>query len=102
MRVPLVAAQGAGHRVLLMRTQGDAVGDAGRGQVGSVDVAGPHAVESAVVQGGEPLRAVGVLEHPLVPASRIALAFSMAAIVAFWSLTRLGLPDAVVSVGSPW
>lgn len=32
-------------------------------------------------------------------ASRIALAFSMAAIVAFWSLTRLGLPDAVVSVG---
>ena len=72
---PLVAAQGAGHRVLLMRTQGDAVGDAGRGQVGSVDVAGPHAVESAVVQGGEPLRAVGVLEHPLVPrvADRVGL-----------------------------
>ena len=31
--------------------------------------------------------------------SRIALAFSMAAIVAFWSLTRLGLPAGVVSVG---
>ena len=71
----LVAAQGAGHRVLLMRTQGDAVGDAGRGQVGSVDVAGAHAVESAVVQGGEPLRAGGVLEHPLVPrvADRVGL-----------------------------
>ena len=71
----LVAAQGAGHRVLLMRTQGDVVGDAGRGQVGSVDVAGAHAVESAVVQGGEPLRAGGVLEHPLVPrvADRVGL-----------------------------
>lgn len=58
-----------------MRTQGDAVGDAGRGQVGSVDVAGPQAVESAVVQGGEPLRAGGVLEHPLVPrvADRVGL-----------------------------
>ena len=71
----LVAAQGAGHRVLLVRTQGDAVGDAGRGQVGSVDVAGPQAVESAVVQGGEPLRAGVVLEHPLVPrvADRVGL-----------------------------
>ena len=71
----LVAAQGSGHRVLLVRTQGDVVGEAGRGQVGSVDVAGPQAVESVVVQGGEPLRAVGVLEHPLVPrvADRVGL-----------------------------
>ena len=71
----LVAAQGAGHRVLLMRTQDDAVGDAGRGQVGSVDVAGPQAVEPAVVQSGEPSRAVGVPEHPLVPrvADRVGL-----------------------------
>ena len=71
----LVAAQGAGHRVLLVGAEPDAVGDAGRGQVGSADVAGAHAVESAVVQGGEPSRAVGVPEHPLVPcvADRVGL-----------------------------